>query len=225
MKTILYITELEKVFQENANVQKAAQQKAYLKNKFAFYGLTSPQRRAVQKSFLAKQYLPTKDIAFQIGKELWGKPQREFHYFSQELIGKYHKQVAIEDIDFIEWMIINKSWWDTVDYIAVNLVGNYFTKFPDRRLLVVDKWLQSGNIWLQRSCLLFQLKYKFNTDTILLAYCIENLLGSKEFFINKAIGWCLRQYSRTNSAWVSSFVENHPQLSNLSRKEALRLLE
>jgi len=225
VETITYITELQKVFKENANVQKAAQQKAYLKNKFAFYGLTSPQRRVLQKPFLANQYLPKKEFALQICEVLWAKPQREFHYFSQELIGKYQKQLDIEDIELFEWMLLNNSWWDTVDFIAVNLVGNYFTKFPERRQQVVDKWLQSGNIWLQRSCLLFQLKYKFNTDTILLAYCIENLLASKEFFINKAIGWCLRQYSRTNSAWVSNFVENHPLLSNLSRKEALRLLE
>ena len=224
METNTYITELQHVFQENANVQKAAQQTAYLKNQFSFYGLTSPQRRALQKPFLAKKYLPEKKTAIQICKALWRKPKREFHYFSQELIGKYQKMDK-DDIDFFEWMLSNNSWWDTVDYIAVNLVGNYFTRFPEERLQVIDKWLQSGNIWLQRSCLLFQLKYKLNTDTRLLVYCIESLLGSKEFFVNKAIGWCLRQYSRTNSNWVLEFVEKHPLLSNLSRKEAIRLIK
>ena len=220
-----YITELQKVFQENANDQKAAQQSAYLKNKFVFYGLTSPQRRVIQKPFLTRQYLPTKETGFQICRELCLKPQREFHYFSQELVSKYQKQVEREDIVLFEWMITNNSWWDTVDFIAVDLVGNYLMKFPEERRQIVDKWLKSSNIWLQRSCLLFQLKYKTNTDTHFLSYCIENLIGSKEFFINKAIGWILRQYSRTDANWVTNFIENHPRLANLSRKEALRLLK
>lgn len=220
-----YILELQKVFEENNNLERAKQQSAYLKNKFAFYGLTSPQRRQLQKPFLAKQFLPTKETAFQICKELWEKPQREFHYFSQELVSKYQKQVEREDIVLFEWMITSNSWWDTVDFIAVNLVGNYLMKFPEERQHIVGKFLQSNNIWLQRTCLLFQLKYKTETDTNLLSFCIENLLGSKEFFINKAIGWILRQYSRTDADWVIDFVNEHPNLANLSKKEALRLLK
>ncbi len=88
-----FITELQKTFQENANQERAKQQVAYMKGKFTYYGLTSPQRRELQNPFLAKQFLPTKDLAFQMCKELWLKPQREFHYFFQELISKYQKQV------------------------------------------------------------------------------------------------------------------------------------
>ncbi len=220
-----YITELQEIFQQNANPERAKKQAAYMKNKFAFYGLTSPQRRELQKPFLAKEFLPTKENALQISKKLWLKPQREFHYFSLELLNKYHNHVEKEDIVFFEWMILQNSWWDSIDVIAPNLVGNYFKIFPEQRQQIIDKWLQSGNIWLQRSCLLFQLKYKSHTDTILLSYCIENLLCTKEFFINKAIGWILRQYSRSDANWVMNFVENHTQLSNLSKKEALRLLK
>ncbi len=220
-----YISELEKIFLENANEERAKQQAAYMKGKFAYYGLTSPRRRQLQKPFFAKQFLPTKEVAFQITKELWLKPQREFHYFSQELISKYQKQVDKKDIVFFEWMITHNSWWDTIDFIAPNLVGNYFNEFPVQRKTIIDKWLQSNNIWLQRSCLLFQLKYKTNTDSNFLSYCIENLIGSKEFFINKAIGWILRQYSRTDANWVIDFVENHPDMANLSQKEALGLLK
>lgn len=218
-----YILELQKVFQENTNQTRAKQQAAYMKNKFAYYGLNSPQRRELQKPFLTKPFLPPKETAFQICKELWLKPQRELHYFSQELVNKYQNQIGKRDIAFFEWIILHNSWWDTIDFIASNLVGNYFVKFPEQRQQIVNKWLQSHNIWLQSSCLLFQLKYKTETDTKLLSYCIENLIGSKEFFINKAIGWILRQYSRTDANWVINFVENHPDLSNLSQKEALRL--
>lgn len=220
-----YITELQNLFQENANPERALQQKAYMKDKFAYYGLTSPQRRLLQKPFLTKQYLPKKDIAFQICRQLWQKPQREFHYFSLELLNKYQKQVDKKDIALFEWLILHNSWWDTIDFIAPNLVGNYFRKFPETRKQITQKWLASNNIWLQRSCLIFQLKYKTETDSILLGQCIQNLKGTKEFFINKAIGWALRQYSRTNSIWVIDFVKNNQDLSNLSKKEALRLLK
>ena len=103
-------------------------------------------------------------------------------------------------------------------------MGSYFKKFPEQRAESVQKWLDSGNIWLQRCALLFQLKYKEEIDAKLLSHVIQSLLGSKEFFINKAIGWVLREYSRTNPTWVVSFVEVHT-LHNLSKREALRLLK
>ncbi len=95
-------------------------------------------------------------------------------------------------------MITNKSWWDSIDFIAINLVGEYFKIYPCQIATYVDKWLKSGNIWLQYSAILFQLKYKQNLDTEMLSYVINNLLGSKEFFINKAIGWILREYGKSN---------------------------
>lgn len=220
-----YIKELQNIFQENADPERALQQKAYMKGKFEYYGLASPQRRILEKPFLAKQFLPNKEIAFQICRELWQKPQREFHYFALELIDKYQNQIDKKDIALFEWLILHNSWWDTIDFIAPNLVGNYLKKFPETREQITQKWLASNNIWLQRSCLIFQLKYKEETDSILLAHCIQNLKGTKEFFINKAIGWALRQYSRANPIWVEAFVEENPDLSNLSKKEALRLLK
>ena len=121
-------------------------------------------------------------------------------------------------------MITHKSWWDTVDYIAANLLGTYFKLYPEQRQIYVKNWLASGNFWLQRSAILFQLKYKDQVDTEMLSHVITSLLGSKEFFINKAIGWMLREYGKTNPAWVVDFVNGH-QLEKLSQKEALRLIK
>lgn len=103
-------------------------------------------------------------------------------------------------------------------------MGNYFKKFPEDRKFYVDKWLVSEHLWLQRCALLFQLKYKKEIDTELLSYTIHFLLGSKEFFINKAIGWVLREYSKTNPEWVEDFVYK-TELHSLSRKEALRIIQ
>ncbi|WP_262890263.1 DNA alkylation repair protein [Maribacter aquimaris] len=140
------------------------------------------------------------------------------------MVFKYTKQFSISDISILEYMVTHKSWWDTVDYIAVKLIGPYFVLYPGQLDTYLEKWLASGNIWLQRCCLLYQLKRKDDIDTFRLGHIIQRLLGSKEFFINKAIGWVLREYSRTNPEWVKAFVANH-ELANLSRREALRLMD
>ncbi len=223
IQMISFIKTLEAGFERNANAQIAKEQKAYMKNHFEFYGVKSVKRREIQKPFLVKQYLPAKTDMEVIVKMLWLKPQRELQYFAQELVFKYIAQLEEQDIDLLEFMVTNKSWWDTVDYISAKIIGEYFKSFPDKRDEIIKKWLDSGNMWLQRSAVLFQLKYKDNLDTEFLSYVINYLLGSNEFFINKAIGWVLREYGKTNPAWVVDFA-NKTALSNLSRKEALRII-
>ena len=127
-------------------------------------------------------------------------------------------------IDLYEKLIIQKSWWDSVDGLAATQVGGHFKKYPGLIGEYTAKWMDSGNIWPQRTCLLFQLKYKDNTDFELLTSFIEPLAGSKEFFIRKAIGWALRQYSKFNPQVVVDYLEVQ-QLSNLSRREALKVIE
>ncbi len=218
-----YIITLETEFQNQGNPENAVKQKRYLKNKFEFFGLTTPQRRSIQKPFLQKEYLPSKTKLKNIIIELWQKPEREFQHFALDLSYKYLKQIEEDDIELFEYMILNKSWWDTVDGVAPKLVAEYFKKFPQQRETYTSKWLNSGNIWLQRSSLIFQLFYKEDLDTLFLEHAINQLLKSKEFFINKAIGWILRQYSRTNPGWVEEFVDK-TELSGLSKREALRLI-
>ena len=108
-----------------------------------------------------------------------------------------------------------------MDYIASNLVGSYFNIYPGKIRETTDRWMASQNMWLQRTCLLFQLKYKNKTDESLLSGFIDQLTGSKEFFIRKAIGWSLREYSKTNPDFVLSFVRAR-ELSGLSEREALK---
>ena len=219
-----YIEDLEKVFEKHENKEIAFGQKAYMLNKFEFYGIKAPLRREIQKPFLKKENFPPKKELGKIIRELWEKPQREFQYFGVELFLKYVKSLEENDIKLFEFMITNKSWWDTVDFIAAKLVGEYFKKFPEKIKTYVERWINSGNIWLQRTAILFQLHYKEKTDTELPSSIIKSLSGSNEFFINKAIGWVLRNYSKTNPSWVIDFVKNNP-LDKLSIKEALRLIK
>ncbi|MEM8524830.1 MAG: DNA alkylation repair protein [Bacteroidota bacterium] len=218
-----YINALSLEFERAGNPNIAAQQKAYMRHQFEFYGIKAAERRAIQKPFLIKQYLPDKAELDDLVTTLWQKPQREYQLFAQELVYRYHKQFEQKDMELMEYMVTHKSWWDTVDFIAYRLMGQYFQRYPNSKKTYAKKWMKSNNIWLQRSALLFQLKYKEDLDTELLSWCIQQLLGSKEFFINKAIGWVLREYSRTDQEWVIDFV-NKTELSNLSKREALKLL-
>jgi 3-methyladenine DNA glycosylase AlkD len=225
-----YLKTLQSEFEIHSNPKIAAQQKAYMRNQFEYFGIKTPQRREIQKPFLSKEFLPKKSELTEIVKILWQKPQRDYQHFAQELVFKYKKELEKKDIELFEFMIMNKSWWDTIDFIAPKLVNQYFKAFPEERDIYIRKWLDSENIWLQRSAILFQLKDKEKIDTHLLTSIIQSLISSetasKEFFINKAIGWILREYSRTNPNWVIDFVEkNESQLSNLSKREALRLVK
>lgn len=210
-------------FQAISDARIAGGQAAYMKNQFVFFGVKTPDRRNVQKKYFNKKVLPSKKEAFFIVEILWNKKERELHYFAQELVFKYRKEMEQQDIVFFEWMAKHNSWWDTIDFIAPKLMGAYFIKFPNERKKWVNKWVASDNFWLQRCAILFQLKYKEKTDTELLTYVIQGLSDTNEFFIRKAIGWVLREYAKTDAQWVRNFVANY-ELSNLSRREALKYL-
>ncbi len=219
-----FLNTLTQTLHAHANAHIAVQQKAYMKDLFPFLGIKTPLRRDLCKPFLQRSFLPPKKEAVQIIKLLWLKPEREYQYFAQELMYKYTSQFEKDDIELIEWVIVNRSWWDTVDFIAAKIAGEYFKMFPQQIKPVTTRWMKSGNMWLQRSCMLFQLKYKMKVNVVLMSLFIQQLQGSKEFFINKAIGWMLREYSKTNPVWVKKFAAEN-KLSNLSRREALRLMK
>jgi 3-methyladenine DNA glycosylase AlkD len=200
--------------------------KKYMKEQFEYFGIKSPVRREIMKSFLNSYGLPPEERLQEIVFGCWNLPEREYQYFIMEVLGKMARTADNSRIGLYEFMIVNKSWWDTVDYIAAHLVGTHFLLFPEMIPETTERWMGSGDKWLQRTCLLFQLKYKSKTDLELLNGFIRQLKGSKEFFINKAIGWILREYSKTNPAWVKGYVdENHTDLAPLSKREALKWIQ
>jgi 3-methyladenine DNA glycosylase AlkD len=216
-----YWLPLQQSFQQFADANIARGAEAYMKHISQFYGIKSQKRRELLTDFLKTQGLPDISMLDKVVKNAWAQPQREFQYAAMEVLGKASKKCPPETIILYEWMMLNKSWWDTIDYIAPTLVGHHFERFPQLRDPTLARWMDSGNFWLQRACLLFQLKYKTDTDEILLFNLVSRLSVEKEFFIRKAIGWALRQYARTNADAVKSFVVKTP-LSGLSRREALK---
>jgi 3-methyladenine DNA glycosylase AlkD len=219
-----YVSSLKTAFEQNANPAQAAPMKKYMRDQFDYLGIKSPELRALMKEFLAAHGLPpVKDLDV-ILRELWSLPQREFQYAATGLLGRAEKDLPANFIKTIEYLIVTKSWWDTVDTISGGPLGVHFRRFPDVREKYLARWRASDNFWLRRAAILFQLNYKKETDFDLLCEIIRENLDSKEFFINKAIGWSLRQYARVDPQAVKKFVKSTP-LHPLSRREAMKHVE
>jgi len=217
-----YLAAIQKIFAANADVNNAKGAKAYLLNQFKFHGIKTPLRRKLCKEFYKATAIKDHKELSVLVKECFNEPQRELHYFAIELLGHHKKLWSKKTLPLIEWMITHNSWWDSVDSTNSHVIGKFFLQFPEYIEDYTYKWNRSNNIWLQRMSILFQLMYKEKTNTTLLTDYIEFCQLEEDFFIRKAIGWALRAYAYTDSKWVIKFVKSHPQLSNLSKREALK---
>jgi 3-methyladenine DNA glycosylase AlkD len=211
-------------FQNASNKALAVPMANYLKNHFTFFGIKTEQRRTIFKSNYEKYKLEIKSNFREIAWELFQKQEREFHQCAIDLLQiEWKKKYLIEDIQFIEKLITTHSWWDSVDTIAKYFLGGYLKQFPQETYKVIERFSSSSNLWLNRSAILFQLSYKEKTNFDLLKSECEKHKNSNEFFIQKAIGWALRDYSRFNPTGVKEYVLS-TQLKPLSTREAIRLL-
>ena len=218
-----YTQELARIFAPHANSERAPAMAAYMRNHFAFFGIMSGPRTALTKEFIRQHGHPGPDILPKVVQTLWQYPEREFQYAACELLIAESKTGAPDLLPLVEHCITHKSWWDTVDTLAPRVAGAIFAKHPKEVQEVVDAWIHSPNFWLNRSAIILQLSYKQRTDLALLERAIVPHLSSKEFFIQKAIGWSLRQYSKFNPESVRSFItEIH--LKGLAHKEASKYL-
>ncbi|WP_245805832.1 DNA alkylation repair protein [Bacillus alkalicellulosilyticus] len=221
-----YTIQLHALLAQHENRDDAMQMKKYMRDQYVFFGIKSPKRKEIVKVFVKKEGYPPEDIYHDVIKELWDLPERECQMVALDLLERSMKRWKERDIQLLEDLIVSKSWWDSVDWIATRLVGNFFQMYPHLILPFTNKWMNSENIWLQRSAILFQLKYKADTDERLLYQYILKCAESKEFFIQKGIGWALREYSKTNPSSVVAFVSAHEdKLSSLSKREGLRIVK
>jgi 3-methyladenine DNA glycosylase AlkD len=219
-----YTKELREFLLEHRNEHDAYHMEKYMRNQFQFIGLKAPIMRDLFKQYITKQGLPAHEELTSVIHELWGYPERELQMAALNILTRLKKQFVVEDIHLLEKIIQEKSWWDTVDHIAKHLVGEYFQMYPEMKRPTLEKWLASGHLWLVRSCILFQLGYKDETDANLLVEMIERSKHIKDFFIEKAIGWALREYAKTNPEFVRQYVESQ-MLPKLSVREAMKHLK
>jgi 3-methyladenine DNA glycosylase AlkD len=215
------IQELYRLFRENADAGKAVEMSAYMRDQFPFIGLAKPVRAGLQKEFL-KAAKKASAVDWALVHECWAQ-EREFQYFALDYLAAVQPLLVAEDVPRLRELAVTRSWWDTVDALDA-IIGKLAQRFPELKTLLLA-WSTDENFWLRRIAIDHQLAYKDQTDTALLEQIITNNLGQKEFFINKAIGWSLREYSKINPEWVRSFLDCHrEQLAPLSLREASKYL-
>ncbi|MGH3762414.1 DNA alkylation repair protein [Actinophytocola sp.] len=212
---------------ELADPRKAPDMRRYMKSEMPFRGVPSPERRALVRRLVAEHPLSDVDAWRATVLSLWRAAEyREERYLAIDLTG--HRRYAGWQepglLPMYEELIVTGAWWDYVDDVASRRVGPLLRAYRDTVTPVLWRWATDADLWRRRTSIICQLGSKEDTDTKLLTHSIEANLGDREFFIRKGIGWALRQFARTEPAWVRAFVDAHPALSPLSRREATKHL-
>lgn len=219
----LRLQELEQRFQDAADSEIAAQMSAYMRDQFPFYGIKTTERRKLYQD-LIREAKKSKVIDWSFLKEVWEISQREAQYFVCDYLRAMEKYLVLYDIHQLWYFIKSKQWWDTIDSLdqTVGQIG-----LRDERLdQVMLDWAVDEDLWVRRLAINHQRLRKDKMNVELLDSIIRLNLGSEEFFINKAIGWILRDYSKTNPTWVEAFLGEHQsELSTLSYREASKHLK
>jgi 3-methyladenine DNA glycosylase AlkD len=186
--------QLDECFALVADPAKAAPMRAYMKNQFEFWGIPAPQRR-------------------QVSREFWPQLKAE---------ADFTKRLDTSALPTLENLLAHRTWWDVVDTLAPHVYGHLARAYPTLLRPVLDRYSTHDNFWHRRVALLHQFTYRAGTDTEqLFAYCAANA-RHPEFFVQKAVGWALRQYAQVDAPAVRQFVAQHPELAPLSRREALK---
>jgi 3-methyladenine DNA glycosylase AlkD len=209
------------VIEKNKDPQKAEKMSAYMKNRFDFAGIQRPNLKKLTGPLLKKSSKEKldRDLVF----TLRDCDYREAQYVAIDYLNRHIKEIKVTDIGKLEKLLVEKSRWDSVDALDA-FVGELVKKDPDLKNLMLT-WAESENIRLRRVAINYQHKFKEETDKEMLEKIILKNLGSKEFFINKAIGRSLREYGKTNPNRVLDFVEKHrDKMATLSIKEATKNL-
>src|SRR5260370_1632481 len=209
-----------------ADPAKAPAMAAYMKTAQAFYGVPTPTRTIILRE-ANERFVPSDQKSYERNVlALWKLPYREERYCAITYARNHPRFITPSALTLYERMIREGAWWDFVDDIAVNLVGGVLGNFPAKTRPMIERWIDDPDMWIRRTALLAHLKHKTTTDAAqLFDHCVRRAHES-EFFIRKAIGWALREYSKTEPRAVRAFLEkNRHRLSKLSFDEGSKHLE
>lgn len=219
------VARLTRAFAAHGDASAALKMAAYMRGQFPFLGISSPVRRALAREAFAGLPPPAEADLADAMCALWALPEREYQYTACDLGTRHIRRCGPQFLAVLQALLTAKPWWDTVDALAANAVGPLVLAHA-ALARVMDDWAGSDDLWLARSALLHQLRFRRSTDPQrLFRYCLLRA-PDKEFFLRKAIGWALREYSKHDGPAVRAFVAAHAgELSALSRREALLWLE
>ncbi len=208
-----------------ADPAKAGPMASYMKTEMPFYGVSSHERKAISR-LLGGEFPATSRVEYVHAiRTLWHGEFREEKYLAIAHARLFPRYVTLSSIPIYKKMITQGAWWDFVDEIAAHLVGSVLLRQRDRLTPTIESWTAGNDMWLRRTSIICQLRHKAGTDTALLEVACTRNLESTEFFIRKAIGWALREFGKTDPAWVIAYVESHKdEMSGLTYREATKHL-
>lgn len=218
-----YLQKVISFFQENGNPEIAEGQMNYMRNKFEYYGVKAPGWVKFSKEIMKSEGVFRNEKLKEFVRLCLKEEHREVHYFALQMVEKTTKKEEEDFIEFLEELILTHSWWDTVDWIS-KMVGWHFMRFPHRISTVTERWISTDNIWLQRMAIIFQRYKNYPTNEKMLFDYILRVKDSEEFFIQKGIGWALRDHSKEHPEAVINFIKNN-QLKPLSEREGLKWMK
>ncbi|WP_392668765.1 DNA alkylation repair protein [Streptomyces sp. LN785] len=215
---------LTTLYPSAAEPERAASAAAYMKHVAPFLGIPTPRRRAVSRMVLEGTGRPDETDCTAVALRCWQLPEREYQYFAADYLRRHVARCSSGLLPVVRHLVATVPWWDTVDVLAAHVAGPLVAADPGLRT-VMDEWIADDDLWIARTALLHQLRFRDATDTErLFGYCLRRA-DHPDFFIRKAIGWCLREYAKTDPEAVRDFVDGaREQLSPLSVREALKHL-
>ena len=194
----------------------------YMKNHFIFLGVKSEERKKQSKELIRdSKKLPQEEL-FELITSLYNREEREYQYVAIDICCANVKRMSWEELRKYAYLVEEKAWWDSVDAWRKNF-GLLIKYQPNVKQDVFNYFYQHENSWMRRVSITLQLMEKDNTDVELLAKAIRYDLETNEFFIQKAIGWSLRQYSKMSPEWVLNFIKEN-ELTPFAEKEALKTI-
>ena len=216
----------------SGNPERALGQQRYMKSEMPYYGLTSPELKAVLNPFVANFRPDTRWAWESTVLDLWDNATHREERYSALTVARAkvaHQWYDPDALPLFRHLVVTGAWWDFVDVIAAHLVGEVLARHRDLVTPIMRAWSEQNelveDLWVRRTAVLSQLRHKGSTDRALLHDVIENNLADTSFWLRKAIGWSLREFARTDPAWVLAEVESWGErLSGLSRREALKHL-
>lgn len=207
----------------HADPTRASWQQAYMKSAMAFLGVGVPVARTIARAQAKSARITDGGVLRDAARTLWDDADyREERYAAMALLAVPPASADASVVSLIEHMVRTGRWWDYTDELAHRLADRHDLDPEATRALVV-RWSTDDDMWIRRIAILSQLGRKARVDRDLLAAVIAPNLADREFFIRKAIGWALREYSRVDPDWVAAYADAH-DLSALSRREALKHL-
>ncbi|MBS1674443.1 MAG: DNA alkylation repair protein [Actinobacteria bacterium] len=222
MPRSLLATEIRTALRDAADPALAPGQQAYMKSAMPFLGVRVPEVRRITRELMRGATDP--DELRSTALALWRSAEfREERYAAQAVMALRPLRGRLDMLDVHEEMIRTGAWWEHVDEVAHRL-ADLLDAHPAELAVELRVWADDEDLWIRRAAIIAQLQRRERTDRALLTAAIEASIEDPEFFLRKAIGWALRDFARADPDWVRAFVDAHPALSPLSRREALKHL-